>query len=409
MTGGRDAGGPALRGCPTIVNAAGTLTRLSGGPLAPGVLEAMAEADAVSVDMFELQAHASRVIAGATGAEAGLVTTGAAAGLLLGAAACLAGLDVGRMNRLPECDGPDEILVSRGHRNGYDHAVRAAGARLVDVGFAEPLAGAGVRGTEACDYAAAITPLTAAILYVASEGTEPPLAEVVEVARAHGLRVIVDAAAELPPQANLRRFVEAGADIVVFSGGKVLGGPAGTGIMAGRADLIASAALQMLDVDVRWRDWTPPAGFIDKDRLRGLPRQGVGRACKVGKHEIAGLLVALEHFLSEGDAVRHGRWLATCRRIVEGLDPAGRFVVEIEGAERVDGVPLVVLRCPDAAGAGELRGRLTGHETPVQSKFDPARPDCVILHPVGIREAEIPVVLAALDGVSEVGRGDKAL
>lgn len=385
------------RSYPTLINAAGTLTRLSGGPLAPGVLEAMAKADAVSVDMFELQAHASRIIADVTGAEAGLVTSGAAAGLLLAGAACLARLDVGRMDRLPDTDGPNEILVARGHRNGYDHALRAAGARLVEVGLAEPFAGAGVRHAEPWEYEAAIGPRTAAIFYVASRWAEPALSELAEVARAYHLAIIVDAAAELPPQSNLWRFIEMGADLVVFSGGKILGGPAGTALMAGRAELIASAAMQCLDVDVRWNDWHPPADFIDRTLLRGLPRQGIGRSCKVGKHEIFGLLAAFDHFLSEGDEQRHARWLEVCRRITDGIVPAGRFAVGLEGAGRPERVPLVVLRCADAAQAQRLREQLTSRPVPVHTGFDPIRPECVVVNPVCLREAEMPDVLDALN------------
>ncbi|MDF0603296.1 DegT/DnrJ/EryC1/StrS family aminotransferase [Psychromarinibacter sp. C21-152] len=380
-----------------MINAAGTLTRLSGAPLAPGVLEAMAEADAASADMFEVQAHASRDIAAATGAAAGLVTSGATGGLLLSAAAVLARLDVGRMDRLPETEGPNEIIVARGQRNGYDHALRAAGARLVEVGLAEPLSGAGIREAEPWEYEAAFGPRTAAILHVASRRAAPSLAEVAEVARAHGLPLIVDAAAELPPQDNLRRFVGEGADLVIFSGGKVLGGPAGTGIMAGRAELIASAAMQVLDTDVRWADWTPPSDFIDRTRLRGLPRQGIGRSCKVGKNEIAGLLAALDHFLSEGDEARHARWLKTCRRIVDGLEGAGRFTVSIDGAERTDGIPLVELRCADPAMAERLRHCFTAHPTPVHTAFDPFRPDCVLVNPVCIRPGELPTLLDVLN------------
>lgn len=384
------------RGYPTLINAAGTLSRLSGAPLAPGVLEAMAEAAAASADLFEVQAHASRVIARATGAEAGMVTSGAAAGLLLAAAACLARLDVGRMNRLPETDGPDEIVVARGQRNGYDHALRAAGARLVEVGLAEPLSGAGIRDAEPWEYAAAIGPRTAAILYVASPRATPALPEVAEVARARGLPLIVDAAAELPPQDNLRRFLREGADLVVFSGGKALGGPSGTGLMAGRAELVASAAMQCLDMDVRWADWAPPADFIDKMRLQGLPRQGIGRSCKVGKNEIAGLLAALDHFLAEGDAARHARWLDTCRSIADGLAFAPRFAVALEGADQVDRVPLVVLRCPDAAAAEALRRRLVARPLPVHTAFDPFRPDCLLVNPVCLRAADLPALVEAL-------------
>ena len=70
----------ARRGIPTIINAAGTLTRLSGGVIRPEVAEAMAEASALAVDMTGLHAHASGVIAELTGAESGYVTSGAAAG-----------------------------------------------------------------------------------------------------------------------------------------------------------------------------------------------------------------------------------------------------------------------------------------------------------------------------------------
>jgi D-glucosaminate-6-phosphate ammonia-lyase len=386
------------RGFRTIINAAGTLTRLSGGPLAPGVIEAMAEVDTVSIDLFELQAHASRVISDATGAEAGVVTSGAAAGLLLSAAACLARLDPGRMNRLPDTDGRNEIVVARGHRNGYDHALRAAGAMLVEVGLAEPLAGAGIRNAEPWEYDAAIGPETAAILYVASRWAEPPLAEVVEVAQEHGLPVIVDAAAELPPQSNLRRFIDEGADLVVFSGGKAIGGPAGTGLLCGHADAITSAAMQFLDVDLRWIDWTPPPGFIDKRQLCGLPRQGIGRSCKVGKHEVVGLLAALEHFLSEGDDRRHARWLATCRRIEKGLAPVDGLSVEIESAEDTDRVPLLILRFPDAKQAQGLRERAISRPEPVHTALDPLRPECVIINPVCLRESEEQGLLNALNG-----------
>src|SRR5215470_1617927 len=118
-------------GLEPIVNASGSVTRLGGAPMPPAVLEAFVTAAGECVRLDELQAAASRRIAALTGAEAGLVTAGAAAALTLGTAAILAGHDPGRMERLPHCDGfPHEFVISREQRNGYDHAVRAAGARL---------------------------------------------------------------------------------------------------------------------------------------------------------------------------------------------------------------------------------------------------------------------------------------
>ncbi|WP_170844704.1 aminotransferase class V-fold PLP-dependent enzyme [Aliiruegeria lutimaris] len=391
-----DMGKPTLQGCPTIINAAGPLTRLSGSPLAPGVLEAMAKADTVSADMFEVQAHASRAIAAATGAEAGIVTSGASGGLLLSAAACLAKFDVARMNALPEPGERSEVVVARGQRNGYDHALRAAGARLVEIGLPEALAGAGIRDAEPWEFQSAIGPRTAAILYVQSERARPALPAVAEIARRHGLPLIVDAAAELPPAANLRRFIAEGADLVVYSGGKVLGGPAGTGILCGSRDLVASAAMQMLDMDVEWSAWNPPAGFIDKAKLAGLPRQGIGRCCKVGKNEIFGLLAALEHFLAEGDAARHGRWLSICRQIEGGFAPASGCAVSIEGAQKTDAIPVLVLACADAEQATLRRAILAAQDEPVHTAIDPFRPHCLIVNPVCLRAGEVPRLIAAL-------------
>lgn len=261
------------------------------------VLDAFREAAAESVPLEQLQAAASREIARWTGAEAGLVASGAAAALTLGTAAILARLDLGRMERLPDCTGfPHEFVVAREQRNGYDHAVRAAGARLVEAGFHEGVAGAGVRRCETWEMAAAFGPSTAGVLYVHDAQARPPLREVVEAAHERDIPVLVDAAGELPPRSNLRTILESGADLVVFSGGKAIRGPQATGLLCGRRDLIASAALQMLDMDDHFDLWSPPIDWIDKRQLPGMPRHGLGRAMKVSKEQIAACLVALERF-----------------------------------------------------------------------------------------------------------------
>lgn len=263
------------------------------------VLEAFCAAAAEAVPVDELQGAASRVIAEATGAEAGIVTSGAAAGLMLGAAAILARFDLARMEKLPHSeDFPHEFVIAREHRNGYDHAVRAAGARFVEVGFQEIVAGAGVRRVEAWEYEAAFGPKTAGVLYVYDAHAAPPLAELVKRAHDRGLPVLVDAAGELPPRSNLKDIVASGADLVVFSGGKAIRGPQATGILCGRRDLVGSALLQMLDMDDHFELWDPPAALIDKSKLRGIPRHGIGRALKVSKEQIAGLLTSLKLFTS---------------------------------------------------------------------------------------------------------------
>jgi len=307
-------------GVRTIINAVGPATRLGGTLMPPEVAEAMVGASQWCVDMAELQAGASQVIARITGAEAGYVTSGAAAGLLVGTAACVTGLDPDKMNRLPDVSGmKNEVIMARSHRNFYDHAVRSVGIRLVEVGLSDRFAGAGVRDTEAWEIGAAINEKTAAICYVANAWAQPPLAAVVEVAHAAGVPVVVDAAAQMPPASNLRHFIALGADLVAFSGGKAIRGPQASGILCGRRELIQAAALQHLDMDVYWEQWNPPPGLIDKERLPGAPQHGIGRPCKVGKEEIVGLLTALRLYTEEDPATRRGRWDELAESLLQAL------------------------------------------------------------------------------------------
>ena len=169
-----------------IINAAGTLTRLSGARVSPAVAAAMSQAAQSSFDMWALQAAASTRIAQATGAEAGLVTTGASAGLTLAAAAAIAGFDVARMQALPFTgDIPNEILVPRTHRNGYDRAITVAGAKLIDIGTADRQTDAGLRGLEAWEIETAIGPKTVALLGNASGATEQDLPLLADIAARH--------------------------------------------------------------------------------------------------------------------------------------------------------------------------------------------------------------------------------
>ena len=307
-------------GVRTIINVSGASTRVSGPLMPPEVAEAMVRASQESVSMMELQAVASEKISEVTGAEAGYIISGASAGLTLGTATILAGMDPGRMDRLPDTTGmKNEFIIAREHRNGYDHAIRLAGAKFVEIGMNEIVSGAGVRRTEAWEYEAAITPQTAGIAYTVTPDSEPPLEQVVKVAHRHGLPVLVDAAGELPPISNLRKFIGMGADLVAFSGGKSIRGPQSSGILCGRRDLIASAAVQHLDMDEFFDIWDPPESLIPKGMLTGIPRHGIGRGFKVGKEEIVGLLTALRMFADGEYAAETEQQRGLLEYIADGL------------------------------------------------------------------------------------------
>jgi D-glucosaminate-6-phosphate ammonia-lyase len=315
-------------GIPPVINAAGTKTRIGGSLIRPEAVEAMNAAAESFVLLSDLQSKACRLISKLTGAEAGFVTSGASAGLMLSAAAVLAGDDFSVMAQLPDTDGiPSEIVMPRSHRTGYDHAFRTAGADIVDIGTNDHYLGTGSTNVEPWELEAALTDQTAAVGYIEKPYTQPSLEDVAEIAHENDTPVIVDAAAELPPTTHFSRFIEEGADLVVFSGGKAIRGPQTTGIVAGRSDLIESIALQNLDMHAAGEVWNPPELLIDIDRSNGVPRQGIGRPLKVGKEELTGLITALELFMDEDIDEQRRHWKRRAEHIkeyltdIDGFDP----------------------------------------------------------------------------------------
>jgi L-seryl-tRNA(Ser) seleniumtransferase len=377
------------------INAAGALTRLGGAVMAPEVVEAMAAASRGSVDIGELQDAASARIAEATGAEAGMVTTGAAAALTLAAAAAIARWDVARMAALPHVAA--DILLPRTHRTGYAHALAASGARLIDIGHNDRGTGAGVRGLEAWEIETALSPSVVAVGFSANPTTIADLPTAAAVCRAHGVPLIVDAAAQLPPKENLRRFIAMGADLVAFSGGKALGGPQASGILAGRRELIASALLQQLDMDVAPDTWTPPK-LIDRANLRGVPHHGIGRGFKAGKEEIVGLLTALDRFAKADDAVANAALEARLRAIAAALD--GHDVTLVPAA-RTGRVPVLEIAVADALA---LSATLQRADPPVHLSERHAARGVLTLDPQALLpEHDAPLVAALATALRSKG------
>jgi L-seryl-tRNA(Ser) seleniumtransferase len=381
-----------------VINVAGSVSRLGGTRLSPEVVEAMAAASQSFVPLVELQAAASELIAEATGAEAGCVASGAAACLFLAAAACLAGLDPAKMDRLPDTAGiPNEFAAHRAHREPYDHAVRAAGGRFVEFGYL----GAANPGTRPWQLEAAITDRTAGVFYVGAPAPGVlPLPVVAEIAHGHGLPVIVDAAEMLPPRANLRRFIDEGADLVAISGGKAIGAPAGSGILAGRRDLILSATAQQQDMYLRPASWTGPQAGESADALPDPPQQGIGRIVKVGREEVVGLLVALRQYLDRDEDADVARWESIAARIADALHGVGGATTEILAPH--GGVPTVAVGTPAAGGtsaverAGAVIGRLRERDPRIWAGEEYVDEGRVALNVQHLRDDEVQVVIDRL-------------
>jgi L-seryl-tRNA(Ser) seleniumtransferase len=273
-----------------IINADATLTRLGGSVMSQEVLDAMQDAAGGFVDMHELQRVVGKRLAELTRNEAAYVSTGAAAGIVLATLAAMNRGDLETIARAIETgESPrDEVIVQRVHRIPYDPAIRLAGARIVDIGNRLQ--------TFPWELEGAITPRTAMVFFAAGVHLAPgalSLEEVVAIAHEHGVPVVVDAAAQLPPTENLWRFTrELGADVAIFSGGKDFHGPQASGLMVGTEAMIAAVA------------------------VNGSPYQRLARPMKVGKEEMIGLLTAVEQYVQVDWRERARRYEKTVERWV---------------------------------------------------------------------------------------------
>jgi L-seryl-tRNA(Ser) seleniumtransferase len=313
-------------------------------------------------------------------------------------------MDVASMDRLPDTSGMrDEVVVQRGHRNAYDHAIRAVGVKLVEVGY---LGYPGAGGTWAWQLEAALSERTAAVAcpILDTPGTLS-LPAVCEIAHARGVPVVVDAAAALPPRANLRRFIAEGADLVTFSGGKAVAGPQASGILAGRADLIASVALQHQDMDVRLETWAQRPLVADRT-LAGIPHQGFGRSMKVGREEIAGLIAALQRYAAGSDDEDELRWSAMLRSIeheIAGI-PAVNVVLECNPRQPVPRLTIELDSERFGADAYHIVNALLTGEPAIAVDQSRAEFGRIAVDPRGLSGAEAEIVGRRLREV--LGAGD---
>lgn len=305
-------------GVRTFLNAAGTYTRLTASKMPREVVDAMQEASTQYVDLEELHEKAGDRIAELLGCDAALVTAGCASALTLATAACVAGKDPDRIKRLPDTrEMKNEVVMQRSHRNGYDHAIRNCGVRLVEV---ETVA----------EMEAAINERTAMLFFLNHNELDGSIGheEFVQIGNRYGVPTLNDAAADVPPVDNLFRFTRMGYDLVAYSGGKGLLGPQSAGLLLGRRELIEAA------------------------RLNNSPHSdSVGRTNKVNKEEIVGMLVALEMFLERDHSAVWKDWTRRCKRIERPLAEIPGISTEVFVPEIANAVPHLRVRW-DYASSG---------------------------------------------------------
>jgi L-seryl-tRNA(Ser) seleniumtransferase len=314
-------------GVTPVINGIGTVTKLGGSLMPQPVVDAMREGAGAYVPLDEVQRAVGSRLAQLTRNDAAYVCSGAAAGLVLATAACVSGDDPAIMQAFPRphkvAGAPTRVVMHACQRIGYDFAVRSTGVDIVEIG---PTREAAARGamTKVDDLEFVLNDACAAVLYIAGSPHAPgalPLEVVVQRAHAHGIPVIVDAAAQIPAVENLWHFSGRGgpatwaqalhaagvapkpaptvpgmgADLAIFSGGKGLCGPQSAGLVLGRPDL------------------------IDSIRRQGPPNALIGRPMKVGKEELCGMLAAVEWYLGLDLTALAKRYEAQVKTVIESV------------------------------------------------------------------------------------------
>lgn len=257
----------AQLGIRPLINFQGTMTTIGASKMAEEVNAAMAEASRDYVFLEDVKDAVGARIAKLAGTEAAMVSSGAAGAICIGTCACLTGDDSAKARQLPDLTGmKKQVVIQKRHRNGYDHAVRNTGVKIVEVETREQLANA-------------LAGDTAMMYYLGGTShdweweTPIPLEECVKMTKSTGVPMLIDAANMLPPWNNILKLSAMGIDLIAVSGGKHIRGPQSSGILAGRKDLIRAA----------WINSSPHSDSL-------------GRGMKVNREEMIGLWVALERY-----------------------------------------------------------------------------------------------------------------
>ncbi|HEU0179098.1 MAG TPA: selenocysteine synthase [Blastocatellia bacterium] len=301
-----------------FINAAGTFTALTASLMWPEVVEAMNYASKTFVTLNDLQEAAGKRVAELIGCEAAMITSGAAAALTVGTAACVAGKNPDWIKRIPDLAGTgmkSEVIVQKSHRYAYDHAVRNCGIKMVEVETADELE-------------KAVNEKTAMMLFFndADPRGKIKIEEFVALGKKHNIPTFNDAAADAPPTENLSKYTKMGFDLVTFSGGKGLRGPQSAGLLLGRKDLIEAA------------------------RLNCSPNSdSIGRGMKVNKEEMVGMMVAVEMYLKRDAEAEWKEWERRAKLITDSVAKVPAVKAEIHVPPIANHVPTVRLSWEKAA------------------------------------------------------------
>ena len=301
-----------------FINAAGTYTMLTASLMWPEVIEAINYASKVFVPLNDLHDAVGKRIAELVGSEGAMVTSGAAAALTLGTAACITGKNPDWIRRIPDLAGTgmkSEVIIQKSHRYGYDHAVRNCGIKMIEVETVEELE-------------RAISDRTATLHFFCDAEPRGKInaEQFAALGKKHNIPTYADAADVLPPTEHLTKYLKLGFDLVTFSGGKGLRGPQSTGLLLGKKHLIEAA------------------------RMNASPNgDTIGRGLKVNKEEMLGLMVAVEMYLKRDAKAEWREWERRAKVIADSVKDVKTAKTEVYVPPIANHVPTVRINWDKAA------------------------------------------------------------
>jgi uncharacterized pyridoxal phosphate-dependent enzyme len=285
-------------GLRTFINAAGTYTSMTASLMPEEVMDAINSSAKEFVMLDEVQDKAGAKIAEMCHAEAAMVTAGCWSAMVLGMAGVLTGADPKKIALLPFLQNTamkSEVIIQKGHMNGYEHALTNTGVTLIPVESSQ-------------DAENGINEKTAMMWFLNREASMGKIQheDWLAIAKKHSLPTMIDIAADVPPVENLWKYNDMGFDLVCISGGKAICGPQSAGILMGKRDLIAAA------------------------RLNGPPNGGnIGRGMKVNKEEIIGMYVALDSYVKRDHNKEWKMWEDRLAVINNGVKNISGVTTEI--------------------------------------------------------------------------------
>jgi uncharacterized pyridoxal phosphate-dependent enzyme len=328
-------------GIRSFINAAGTLTYMSGCIMQDEVVETIENTSRHFCMIDEVQDKVGAKIAELVHSEAAMVTCGAFSAMTLGLAGVLTGLDVNKVEQLPHLKGTEmksEVICQKSHNERYNHAFLNTGCKVVEVETAEDLENAINEKTALLHF-----------LNITANAGQIKHEEWVALGKKHQIPTSIDIAADVPPVSNLWKFNEMGFDMVFISGGKAMRGPQSAGILMGKKDIVAAARLN-----------APPRGFT------------VARGHKVNKEEILGMYVALEKFISGDHEKEWKMWEAGVAHVENAVKTIPGITTKIIVPELGNSTPTLTISWEDSIiklTGKEMRDKLRYGNPSIEAGF----------------------------------------